>query len=82
MALERPSAKLRKDLMNQAVPLSGPLAYGRSMGIMTKRIRDLASKLSWPGHKPTPPEKKQLGRWEGEGGALHPEDEDDDDTTR
>jgi hypothetical protein len=47
------------------------------MSKMTDGIRKLASKLTWPKRKPTPPEKKQLGRWEGEGGAVHPEDDAD-----
>ncbi|MFS3127671.1 hypothetical protein ACLM5J_04625 [Nocardioides sp. Bht2] len=44
------------------------------MGALKDRMQSL---LHWPGKKRerTPAERKQEGRWEGEGGALHPTDE-------
>ncbi len=41
------------------------------MGKTTDRLKAL---VRWPRRKPTPLEEKQTSRWEGEGGALHPEE--------
>lgn len=44
------------------------------MGALKDRMQSL---LHWPSKKRerTPAERKQEGRWEGEGGSLHPADE-------
>jgi len=44
------------------------------MGRFTRRLRTL---LHWPKRTKSPAELKQEARWENEGGALHPRDEDD-----
>lgn len=44
------------------------------MGKIADGVRTIAtrmgSSLHWPKHKPTAAEKKQLDRWEGEGGSV------------
>lgn len=45
------------------------------MSRFTDRMRTW---LHWPSRKKTPNELKQESRWEDEGGALHPDDEEDD----
>ncbi|GMA26035.1 hypothetical protein GCM10025864_37940 [Luteimicrobium album] len=52
----------------------------RSVGAMGKLRERMRAMLHWPSKKttPTPSERKQEDRWEGEGGALHPQDEHDD----
>ncbi|HEU4807100.1 MAG TPA: hypothetical protein VFT01_02475 [Homoserinimonas sp.] len=49
------------------------------MGKIADGVRKFANKmgssrLHWPRRKPTPAEKKQLDRWEGEGGAVRDDD--------
>jgi hypothetical protein len=45
------------------------------MGKVTDGVRKLATTmgrtLRWPKRKLTPPEQRQIERWEGEGGSLH-----------
>lgn len=53
-------------------------AYAGDMGKIADGVRKLATKmgssLHWPNSKPSVP-KKQIDRWEGEGGAVHDDDE-------
>lgn len=47
------------------------------MGKVTDGVRKLAKKvggLRWPKDKPTKAEKRQVERWEGEGGSLPPDE--------
>lgn len=44
-------------------------------GVLKLATRIGNSKLRWPKRKPTVAEKRQLDRWEGEGGAVHDDDE-------
>ena len=51
------------------------------MGKITDGVRKFATKMGnsrprWPKRKPTEAEKKQLDRWEGEGGAVPDDDAD------
>jgi len=54
-------------------------AYGRDMGKVTDGVRKVATKmgntLRWPKRRVAPPEKKQLDRWEAEGGSVLDDDE-------
>ncbi len=47
------------------------------MGKFTDGVRQAAKKLSslrWPKRKPTIAEKRQIERWEGEGGSVREDD--------
>ena len=49
------------------------------MGKVTDGVRKFAKKmggLRWPKRKPTISEKRQVERWEGEGGSLPPDEQD------
>ena len=49
------------------------------MGRITDGVRKFARKiggLRWPKRKPTKSEQRQVDRWEGEGGSLHPDETD------
>jgi hypothetical protein len=49
------------------------------MGKVTDGVRKVAAKMGstfhWPKRKITPPEQKQLDRWEAEGGSVRDDDE-------
>lgn len=53
--------------------------YALGMGKIADGVRNFATKmgktLHLPKRKPTKSEQKQIDRWEGEGGAVHDNDE-------
>lgn len=49
---------------------------GAIMSRFTERLKKL---VHWPERTKTPAEHKQESRWEGEGGALHPDDDEQHD---